>query len=117
VNLRPADDWPDTAPVTVDVPRVQAILERIAADVDELARARLVADLDMAAVQPNRRAEQRRRTAEADLDFRQFGDRHKLAMSSTLQLERAWDRWQAQRHRRGEITQQPSYSDNPFRPR
>ena len=46
VNLRPAGDWPDTAPVMVDLPRVQAILERIAADVDELARARRVSELD-----------------------------------------------------------------------
>ena len=32
-----------------DLPRVAAILHRIAADVDELARARRVADLDAAA--------------------------------------------------------------------
>lgn len=116
VNLRPAGDWPDTAQVVVDLPRIQAILERIAADVDELARARRVVELDIAVVRPDRRAEQRRRVAEDDLDFRQFGARHKLAMSSTLQLERAWDARQAERHRRGEITQRPGYSDNPFRP-
>ncbi len=116
VNLRPAGDWPDTAPGRVDLPRVQAILERIAADVDELARARRVSELDAAAVRPDRRAEQRRRAAEADLDFRQFGARNKLAMSSTLQLERAWDAWQTERHRRGETAQRPGYTDNPFRP-
>jgi hypothetical protein len=116
VNLRPAGDWPDTAPVVVDLPRIQAILERIATDVDELARARRVEELDIAAVRPDRRAEQRRRAAEDDLDFRQFGTRNNLAMSSTLQLERAGDAWQAERHRRGEIDQRPGYSDNPFRP-
>ena len=31
--------------------------------------------------------------------------------------ERAWDAWQAGRYRRGEISQWPGYSDNPFRPR
>jgi hypothetical protein len=75
VNLRPASDWPDTAPVVADLPRIQAILERIATDVDELARARRVEELDIAAVRPDRRAEQRRRAAEDDLDFRQFGAR------------------------------------------
>jgi len=46
----------------VDLPRVAAILQRIAADVDELARARRVADLGAAAALPDRRAERRRRT-------------------------------------------------------
>jgi hypothetical protein len=59
----------------VDLPRAQASLERIAADVDELARARQVTELDVAAVRPDRRAERRRRAAEDDLDFRQFGAR------------------------------------------
>ena len=55
-----------------DLPRVTAILNRIAADVDELARARRVADLDAAAVLGDRHAERRRRAAEPDLDFREF---------------------------------------------
>ena len=45
VNLRPDGDHPDRAHVVADLPRVAAILQRIAADVDELARARRVADL------------------------------------------------------------------------
>jgi hypothetical protein len=49
VNLRPAGDHPDRAHVVADLPRVAAILRRIAADVDELARARRVADLSAAA--------------------------------------------------------------------
>jgi ATP/maltotriose-dependent transcriptional regulator MalT len=40
-----------------------------------------------------------------------------LPASSTLQLERAWDAWQAERYQRGEISQRPGYADNPFRPR
>ena len=52
VNLRPEGDHPGRAHVVVDLPRVTAILQRIAADVDELARARRVADLDAAAAGP-----------------------------------------------------------------
>jgi hypothetical protein len=46
VNLRPSADWPDRAVVIVDLARVQAIIDRIAADVDELARAWRAGDLD-----------------------------------------------------------------------
>ncbi|CAI7976509.1 conserved hypothetical protein [Frankia sp. Hr75.2] len=116
VNLRPAADWPDTAHVAVDLARVRAVLDRIAADLDELARARRVVDLDTAAVLPDRHAERRRRLAEPDLDFRDFCARTRLPVSSTLHLERAWDAWQTERHRRGEIDQRPDYRDNPFRP-
>ncbi len=38
-------------------------------------------------------------------------------LPSTPQLERAWDAWQAERYQRGEISQRPGYTDNPFRPR
>ncbi|HEV3291861.1 MAG TPA: hypothetical protein VG123_23015, partial [Streptosporangiaceae bacterium] len=70
------------------------------------------------------RAERRRRLAEPDLDFtvayaefQAFCARRRLPASSTRQLERAWDAWQAGRFRRGEISQWPFYGDNPFRPR
>ena len=66
VNLRPDGDHPDRAHVMVDLPRVAAILQRIAADVDELARARRAADLGAAGALPDRRAERRRRVAEPD---------------------------------------------------
>ncbi len=82
---------------------------------DELARARRAGDT--AAVLPGRRAERRRRLAEPDLEFRAFCARRGLPAFSTLQLERAWDAWQAERYRRGEIGQRPGYTDNPFRPR
>ena len=103
--------------VVVDLPRVAAILQRVAADVDELARARRVADLGAAAALPERRAERRRRLAEPDLGFREFCLRSKLPASSTPQLERGWDAWQGERYQRGEISQRPGYTDNPFRPR
>ncbi len=115
VNLRPSDDWPDRAVVAVDLARVRAVIDRIAADIDELARARRVQDLGTAAVLPDRRAERRRRLAEPDLEFRAFCTRRRLPASSTLQLERAWDAWQAERYRRGEISQRPGYAGNPFR--
>ena len=117
VNLRPSADWPDRAVVAVDLARVAAVIDRIAADVDELARARRVQDLTSAAVLPDPRADRRRRLAEPDLEFRAFCSRKGLPASSTPQLERAWDAWQAERYRRGETGQRPGCTDNPFRPR
>ena len=35
VNLRPSADWPDRAVIAVDLARVRAVIDRIAADVDE----------------------------------------------------------------------------------
>jgi len=70
--------------------RVAAVIDRIAADVDELTRARPVQDLNTAAVLTDPRAERRRRLAEPDLEFRAFCTRRRLPVSSTPQLERAW---------------------------
>jgi len=85
---------------------VPLLLEaRIAADIDELARARRVDDLAAAAVLPGRRAERRRRVAEPDLEFRAFCTRRRLPASSAPQQERAWDAWQAERP--GEVSQRP----------
>ena len=103
--------------MAVDLARVRAVIDRIAADIDELARARRVQDLTTAAVLPGPRAERRRRLAEPDLEFRAFCAHKGLPVSSTLQLERAWDAWQAGRYQRGETGQRPGYADNPFRPR
>jgi hypothetical protein len=61
VNLRPSADWPDRAVMAVDLARVAAVIDRIAADVDELARARRVQDLNTAAVLPDPRAASARR--------------------------------------------------------
>ena len=52
-----------------------------------------------------------------NLEFRAFCTRRRLPASSTPQLERAWDAWQAERYRRGETGQRPGYTGNPFRPR
>jgi hypothetical protein len=72
VNLRPESDWPRRFRVAADLPRVVAILRRIAYDVHELARSRRVADLDQAAVAEDPRAERRRRVAEPALEFIAF---------------------------------------------
>jgi hypothetical protein len=47
----------------------------------------------------------------------QFGGLGRLPKrrASTPQLERAWDAWQAERHRRGEIDRRPACTSNPFR--
>ena len=55
VNLRPGGDHPERALVVIGLPRVAAILDRIAAGIDELARARRVRDLNTAAVLPDGR--------------------------------------------------------------
>jgi hypothetical protein len=78
VNLRPGGDHPGRALVVIDLPKVAAILDRIAADIDELARARRAQDLNTAAVLPDPRAERRRRLAEPDLEFRAFCTRRRL---------------------------------------
>jgi hypothetical protein len=58
-------------------------------------------------------AERRRRLAEPDLEFRAFCTRKGLPASSTLQLERAWDAWQAERYQRGETGQWPEPLPSP----
>ena len=71
--LRQCSGWPTRrALVVIDLPRVTAILDRIAADIDKLARARRVQDLATAAVLPDPRAERRRRLAEPDPESRDF---------------------------------------------
>ncbi len=83
VSLRPAAGRPDRAVVAVDLARVRAVIDRIAAGVDELARARRVQDLTTAAVLSDPRAERRRRLAEPGLEFRAFCTRRRLPASST----------------------------------
>jgi hypothetical protein len=62
---------------------VAAVIDWIAADVDELARAWRARDLTTAAVLPGPRAERRRRLAEPDLEFRACCTRRRLLASST----------------------------------
>ena len=80
VSLRPSADWPDRALVAADLARVAAVTDRIAADVDELARARRARDLTTAAVLPDPPAERRRRLAGPDLEFRAFCTRKSLPL-------------------------------------
>jgi hypothetical protein len=68
-NLRPEADHPERCNVVVDIGRVRGVLLRIAADIDELARARSVEELEHAQVEPDARAERRRRLAESPLAF------------------------------------------------
>ena len=58
--------------MAVDLARVAAVIDRIAADVDGLARARRAQYLDTAAVLPGRRAGTPSAAAEQDLEFRAF---------------------------------------------
>jgi len=91
VNLRPDVDWPASAIVAVNLARVAAVLDRIASDVEELARACRVDEVTTAAVLADRRRERRRRLAEPDLDFRAFCHAKRMPTSSRPQLERAWE--------------------------
>ena len=60
--------------------------------------ANVVTGRPIAAVLPDPRAERRRRLAEPDLEFWAFCAPPGIARaSSTAQLERAWDAWQAGR--------------------
>jgi hypothetical protein len=68
INLRPDDDW-QTDNVAVDRRRVVRILRRIAGDIDELARARRVADLSSAKVDADPRLGRRRRFAEPPIEL------------------------------------------------
>ena len=111
VNLRPGRRSPGRALVAAGLPRVAAILDPIAAGIDELARARRAGDLTAAAVLPGRRAERRRRVAGPDLDFREFCRRQKVSASP----ERSWDAYEAERYRRGKRDTHPGYTENPFR--
>ena len=72
--------WPDQAVVAVDLARVRAVIDRIAADMDEFARPRRGQDLNTAAVLPDPRAERRWRLAEPDLDSSDaWGPRRRFA--------------------------------------
>ncbi len=96
---------------------MRAILQRIAFDVEELARARRAEDLQIAAVNDDPRAERRRRLAEPDLTYAEFCDRTGTPWRSTRQGEQAWTSYQIERSRRGETDEDPFEAYNPFQPR
>jgi hypothetical protein len=121
VNLRPADDE-DVCHVGVDLARVVAVLRRIAYDIDELARARAVADLDQAAIVGDRRAERRRRLAEPGLSYAAFNRRYRERARSEALRHRAptplteadiWRAYQIELQERGEPHHDP-WETNPF---
>ncbi|MGW2181301.1 hypothetical protein ACWCXX_25015 [Streptomyces sp. NPDC001732] len=113
-NLRPESDFPERCSVVVRLPRVAAILRRIAFDVDELARARAVDDLQSAKTAADPRAERRRRLAEPDLRYGEFCDRTGTPWRSTQQGDLAWTAFQGERRRRGETDEDPYEAYNPF---
>jgi hypothetical protein len=115
VNLRPKADFPDRHPVMVDLPRVAAVLRRIAYDIDELARARSIEDLDRARTRDDPRAERRRRLAEPDMTFAGFCARTETPSQSIRQGADAWTAYQAERRHRGETDEDPYTAHNPFR--
>ncbi|MFE4416136.1 hypothetical protein [Streptomyces sp. NPDC056821] len=100
--------------MTIRLPRVAAILRRIAFDVEELTRARCVEELQAAKVADDPRAERRRRLAEPDLSCAEYCDRTKTPWRSTQQGELAWPAYQAERRRRGETDEDPFEAYNPF---
>ena len=67
VNLRPREDWPSTDNVVVDHARVVRVLRRIANDIDEIARARRVADLPSRTA-ADARLRRRQRLGEAPIE-------------------------------------------------
>ena len=99
-NLRPEGDHPDRCNIVVDLGRVRRILLRIASDVDELARARTIEDLEQARVDPDQRAERRRRLAEPPLAFPAHG-------RSIRQWRQALYEFEKERWRRGEADSHP----------
>jgi len=98
LNLRPDDDW-ETDNVVVDHDRVVRMLRRIAGDLDELARARRVADLSSAAVDADPRLGRRRRFAEPPIEF-STKDPSKGPMS-VAQACRAWAEYERRLTRAG----------------
>jgi hypothetical protein len=100
VNLRPEADHPDRCNIVVDIGRVRRVLLRIAADIDELARARTVQELEHAQVDREVRAERRRRLAESPLAFPAHG-------RSVRQYRQALHEFEKERWRRGEADSHP----------
>ncbi|MEU5092069.1 hypothetical protein [Streptomyces sp. NPDC021356] len=98
----------------IRLPKVAAILRRIAFDVEVLARARCMQELQMAKVADNPRAERRRRLAEPDLSS-EYRGRTRTPWRSTQQGDLAWAAYQVERRWRGETDKDPLEAYNPFR--
>lgn len=76
------------------------MLLRIATDIDELARARSIEDLEHARIDPDVRAERRRRLVESPLAFPAHG-------RSSRQYRQALYEFEKERWRRGETDSHP----------
>jgi AcrR family transcriptional regulator len=87
VNLRPEDDYPETDYVAVDQSRVIRVLRRIAHDLEELARARRVADMSSSGNDADPRMRLRRRLAEPPIELSRRG-------TSILQGRKAWENYE-----------------------
>jgi hypothetical protein len=94
VNLRPQSDSPDADHVLVDHARVVRILRRIAGDIEELARARRIADLSSADVESDPRLRRRRRLAEPPIESPK-------GPMSIHQARRAWEAYERRLQRAG----------------
>jgi len=77
VGIRPRSDHPLHHRVLASHERIVAILGRIASDIDELARARCVADLPTEANDADRRLRIRRRLAEPPIEMPRHGSSNK----------------------------------------
>jgi AcrR family transcriptional regulator len=86
-SLRPEDDYPETDYVAVDQSRVIRVLRRIAHDLEELARARRVADLSSSGNDADPRMRLRRRLAEPPIELSRRG-------TSILQGRKAWENYE-----------------------
>ena len=103
VNLRPDEDWPGTHYVPVDQGRVVRVLQRIAHDLEELARAQRVAEMPSSAEEVDPRLRLRRRLAEPPIKLQRKGP-------STRQSQLAWEEYD-DRHRKAGLPVPP----NPYR--
>jgi hypothetical protein len=103
VNLRPPDDWPTTDNIAVDHDRLLRVLRRIAADIDELARARCIADLSAAAVDADPRLRRRRGLGEPSIEA-------PAGPMSVSQGRSAWDEYERRLEQAG-----LSAPPNPYR--
>ena len=88
VNLRPDADHPDRCNIVVDLDRVRRVLLRIAADIDELARARTVEDLEQRPDRSRRARRTRRRLAESPLAFPAHGRRIRQYRQALYEFEK-----------------------------
>lgn len=84
VNLRPAEQSPETYYVAVDQDRVIRVLRRIAHDLEELARARRVEDLSTSVNDADPCLRLRRRLAERPIELSRQA-------ASILQARQAWE--------------------------